>query len=171
MSLTETADSAPSVPKGQQVSLHALPIAYRPLTNRFHKLDGRSKAWPWRAIKRRMVALRADFGQAPDRLAEEAIRRTAELMTLADLFRTAAITGHANIETATRLESEVRRQRAALMAMRRTTALTAKDIAAARRREAANAKRRLKRREAKAKAQANGNGATATAGASDVPPQ
>jgi hypothetical protein len=153
MPLKETANPAPNAPKSQPFSLHTLPPVYRPLTNRFHALDGRSKAY--RAIKRRIAALRAEFGQPPDRLAEEAIRRCAELMTMADLFRRGALTGAVNVETLTRLESEVRRQQTALMAMRKAApTLTAYDIAAARRREAKNARRRLKRREKAAAAKA-----------------
>jgi len=53
MSLTETANPSPSASKSQPFSLHALPPPYRAITNRFHKLDGRSKAY--RAIKRRMA--------------------------------------------------------------------------------------------------------------------
>jgi hypothetical protein len=153
MSLTETANPSPSAPKSQPFSLHALPPPYRAITNRFHKLDGRSKAF--RAIKRRMADLLHDFPLPPDRLAVEQARRVAELMTMAELFRTGALTGAVNIETAVKLESECRRQQRALMAMRKSApTLTAHDIAAARRREAKNARRRLKRREKVAAAKA-----------------
>jgi hypothetical protein len=172
----------PSAPKSQPFSLHSLPPPYRAITNRFHELDGRSKAA--RAIKARMAALLGDFGQPADRLVMEQIRKVAELLTMADLFRTGALTGHCNVETLTRLESECRRQQRALMAMRKAApTLSAADIAAARRREAKNARRRLKRREkiaaAKAAERVHGHdlpateatdGRAASVGASDVSP-